>query len=421
MAKFIVNHCDGLKGHIKINGSKNAVLPILAACILTEEECVITGVPPLTDVYTMVAILENLGADVHFNVKTETIRVQVGVLNKMEEEYDLAGKMRASFLVMGPLISKYKNARIPLPGGCPIGTRPVDLHLKGFSSLGCKMKQEHGYIEISTKELKGKDIYLDFPSVGATENIMMAATLANGITKIENAAAEPEICDLANFLRKMGAKIKGDGTDTIVIEGVKKLVGAKHNVIPDRIEAGTFMVASAITGGDVILENVVEEHLKPILAKLTECNVKTEMTKEGLRVYRKGRLHPIHLKTMPFPGFPTDMQAPFMSFMTLIKGTSMITETVFENRFQHAGELKRMGADIRIESRSAVIEGVDKLTGTQVKATDLRAGAALILSALAAEGQTEIGDIYHIERGYYKIEEKLKTLGANIQRVEEDE
>ena len=272
-------------------------------------------------------------------------------------------------------------------------------------------------MELSAKNgLRGKRVYLDFPSVGATENIMMAATLAKGTTTIENAAAEPEICDLADFLRKMGAEITGDGTDTIVIQGQKRLHGATHNVISDRIEAGTFMTAAAITGGDILLEQVRQEHLTPVIAKLTECNAKTEVTSSGLRVYRKGRLRPIQLKTMPYPGFPTDMQALFMSLAAVTKGTSVITETVFENRFMHAAELQRMGADIKIDSRSAIIEGVDSLTGTSVRATDLRAGAALILSALAARGETEISDIYHIERGYDRIEEKLRALGADIQR-----
>ena len=283
--------------------------------------------------------------------------------------------------------------------------------------MGAVHKLEHGVVELSAKNgLRGKRVYLDFPSVGATENIMMAATLAKGATTIENAAAEPEICDLADFLRKMGAEITGDGTDTIVIQGQKRLHGATHNVISDRIEAGTFMTAAAITGGDILLEQVRQEHLTPVIAKLTECNAKTEVTSSGLRVYRKGRLRPIQLKTMPYPGFPTDMQALFMSLAAVTKGTSVITETVFENRFMHAAELQRMGADIKIDSRSAIIEGVDSLTGTSVRATDLRAGAALILSALAARGETEISDIYHIERGYDRIEEKLRALGADIQR-----
>lgn len=283
--------------------------------------------------------------------------------------------------------------------------------------MGAVHKLEHGVVELSAKNgLRGKRVYLDFPSVGATENIMMAATLAKGTTTIENAAAEPEICDLADFLRKMGAEITGDGTDTIVIQGQKRLHGATHNVISDRIEAGTFMTAAAITGGDILLEQVRQEHLTPVIAKLTECNAKTEVTSSGLRVYRRGRLRPIQLKTMPYPGFPTDMQALFMSLAAVTKGTSVITETVFENRFMHAAELQRMGADIKIDSRSAIIEGVDSLTGTSVRATDLRAGAALILSALAARGETEISDIYHIERGYDRIEEKLRALGADIQR-----
>lgn len=283
--------------------------------------------------------------------------------------------------------------------------------------MGAVHKLEHGVVELSAKNgLRGKRVYLDFPSVGATENIMMAATLAKGTTTIENAAAEPEICDLADFLRKMGAEITGEGTDTIVIQGQKRLHGATHNVISDRIEAGTFMTAAAITGGDILLEQVRQEHLTPVIAKLTECNAKTEVTPSGLRVYRKGRLRPIQLKTMPYPGFPTDMQALFMSLAAVTKGTSVITETVFENRFMHAAELQRMGADIKIDSRSAIIEGVDSLTGTSVRATDLRAGAALILSALAARGETEISDIYHIERGYDRIEEKLRALGADIQR-----
>ena len=283
--------------------------------------------------------------------------------------------------------------------------------------MGAVHKLEHGVVELLAKNgLRGKRVYLDFPSVGATENIMMAATLAKGTTTIENAAAEPEICDLADFLQKMGAEITGDGTDTIVIQGQKRLHGATHNVISDRIEAGTFMTAAAITGGDILLEQVRQEHLTPVIAKLTECNAKTEVTSSGLRVYRKGRLRPIQLKTMPYPGFPTDMQALFMSLAAVTKGTSVITETVFENRFMHAAELQRMGADIKIDSRSAIIEGVDSLTGTSVRATDLRAGAALILSALAARGETEISDIYHIERGYDRIEEKLRALGADIQR-----
>lgn len=420
MAKFVISHSNGLKGSVKISGSKNAVLPILAAALLTQETCEICCVPALRDVFAMVEILKDLGAVIHFDQKQEKITITASKIKKFEEEYEMAGKMRASFIIMGPLLARFGHARIPLPGGCPIGTRPVDLHLKGFTALGAQMTQEHGYVDVKVKRLTGNRIYLDFPSVGATENVMMAAVLAQGETTIENAAAEPEISDLANFLIKMGAKISGAGTDTIRIEGVNELHGTVHNVIPDRIEAGTFMIAAAITKGDILLENVVVDHLKPIIAKLAESNIQSEVTPVGLRIFSKGEIIPSNLKTMPFPGFPTDMQAPFMSLMTLAQGTSIITETVFENRFMHAAELKRMGADIKIESRSAVVEGVKKLTGTQVKATDLRAGAALVLSALAAEGKTEISDIYHIERGYSKIEEKLNKLGANIIKEEKE-
>lgn len=417
MSKFIVGNSGPLRGKVRISGSKNAVLPILAASLLTKDECVITSAPALRDVFAMIGILKNLGAEITFNEMCEAISTKSENIIKFEEEYDLAGKMRASFLVMGPLLARFGKAKIPLPGGCPIGTRPVDLHIKGFIAMGAEYKQEHGYVEVWAKKLHGAKIYLDFPSVGATENIIMAAALAEGTTIIENAAEEPEICDLASFINNMGGKITGEGTDTIIIEGVNSLHGVHHKVIPDRIEAGTFMVATAITKGDIILENVIIDHLKPIIAKLAETHIISEEINGGLHVYSNGGLNSFTVKTMPFPGFPTDMQAPFMSLMTLAEGTSIITETVFENRFMHAGELKRMGADIKIDSRSAVIEGVKKLTGTQVKATDLRAGAALILSALAAEGETEISDIYHVERGYCNIEEKLKNIGANIVKV----
>ena len=419
MGKFVVTGMNGgLQGTVRISGSKNAVLPVLAACLLTEERCEIRNVPPLSDVKHMAELLQELGAVVAYDAEKETLSVQVQEIVQRETEYETARKMRASFLVAGALLGRCGQAKLPLPGGCQIGSRPVDLHLKGFQIMGVKSRQEHGMLELSAKHLKGGEIYLDFPSVGATENIMLAAVLAKGETIIRNAAAEPEICDLADFLREMGAEIRGDGTDTITICGGKSLHGAVHRVIPDRIEAGTFMAAAAITGGEILLENVEEEHLKPVIAKLAECNVKTEVTGEGLRVYRKGKLHPIQLKTMPYPGFPTDLQAPFMSLMALAKGTSVITETVFENRFQHAAELQRMGADIKTDGHSAVIEGVEAMTGAKVRATDLRAGAALILSALAAKGDTEISDIYHIERGYHRIDEKLRQLGAEIRREE---
>ena len=309
-----------------------------------------------------------------------------------------------------------KSAKFSYPGGCDIGARPIDLHLKAFKELGIQIKEEAGDIVCEVEKIVPTDIHLDFPSVGATENVMLLSVLAEGETKIINAAMEPEIVDLQNFLNKMGAKITGAGSNVIKITGVKKLKDISYNIMPDRIEAGTFMIAAAITKGDVIVEKVREKDIKPILAKLSEANVKTQKLDENaFRIYTKEKLQPISLKTMPFPGFPTDMQAPFMSLLSTIKGMSVITETVFENRFIHAAELQRMGAKINIESRSAMIEGVDKLTGTQVKASDLRGGAGLILSALAAEGKTEISDIYHIERGYYHIEQKLKKIGADIE------
>lgn len=419
MSVFIVSKSPALSGSVKISGAKNSVLPILAGCILTEEECIISSVPPLNDVMVMIDILKKLGATVNYDVKKEKISVCCKDIVSFEEESEDAGKLRASFIVMGALIGRIGKAKIPMPGGCPIGSRPVDLHLKGFQSMGVSIEQEKGFVFADGSSICGGKVYLDFPSVGATENIMLASALLEDTTVIENASAEPEICDLAKFLSKMGVKIQGAGTDTIKIQGAKKLSGVKHKVMPDRIEAGTFMVASAITGGDIILENVIAEHLKPVTAKLCESNVCVEdLGGNKIRVFVKDKLKPVNIKTMPFPGFPTDMQAQFMSLLAVISGTSTITETIFENRFIHAGEMVRMGADIRIDSRSAVIEGVEKLTGAEVRATDLRGGAGLILLGLVSEGETRISDIYNIERGYYNIEEKLKGLGALIERVD---
>ncbi|NDO46343.1 UDP-N-acetylglucosamine 1-carboxyvinyltransferase [Clostridium sp. MD294] len=418
MSKFVIEKKGKLEGSVAVGGCKNAILPILAATLLTEEKCVINAVPPLSDVMALCSMIKEMGIFLDIDQKKQCVSVCAKNIESIQTDYQKAAKMRASFLIMGALLARCQEAIIPLPGGCPIGSRPVDLHLKGFYALGANSEQSHGLIHICAKKLQGDKIYLDFPSVGATENIMIAATLAKGITTIVNAAAEPEVIDLAEFLKKMGADITGEGTNTITITGVKKLSGAEYTVMPDRIEAGTFMIAAAITKGDIVVENVREKDLKPILAKLSETNVKTQKVEENaFRVYTNTKLQPVSLKTMPFPGFPTDMQAPFMSLLSVIKGTSMITETVFENRFLHASELQRMGAKISIDSRTAVIEGVDKLTGTQVKAMDLRGGAGLILSALAAEGKTEISDIYHIERGYYNIEKKLQKIGANIVKV----
>lgn len=418
MTKILVEKSGPLKGTVKLSGAKNSVLPILAASLLAQEKCILEDIPGLKDVDVICELLASIGADVKARTKDGLIEVNSSRIDNFEAPYELIRKMRASFLVLGPLLARMGKARISLPGGCAIGTRPIDLHLKGFQALGAKIDVGHGYVEASADKLIGDRIYLDFPSVGATENIMMAATMAEGTTIIENAAEEPEIVDLANFLNAIGAKIKGAGTDTIKIQGVKELGGTRHAVIPDRIEGGTFMVAAAMTKGDVTITNVLSDHLKPIIAKLKECGVEIMVNGDSIRVNAKNGFLATDIKTLPYPGFPTDMQAQFMALLSIAKGTSVVIETVFENRFMHAAELKRMGANIKIDGRSAVVEGVDFLQGAQVKATDLRAGAALILAGMVAEGTTEISDVYHLDRGYVSIEKKLQALGANIKRVE---
>jgi UDP-N-acetylglucosamine 1-carboxyvinyltransferase len=367
----------------------------------------------------MTELLKDFGAGISWNKKNKTIQINARSISKKTASYELVSKMRASFLVMGPFLSRFGEVSIPLPGGCQIGARPVDLHLKGLAALGARITQEHGYVEAKAKKLTGAKIYLDFPSVGATENIMMAAILAEGQSIIENCAVEPEVVDLANFLNRMGADIRGAGTDTIRVNGVKNLNSVDYTVIPDRIEAGTFLVAGAITRGDVTIKNVVADHLRPIIAKLREINISVEENESDVRVFYDPvkNLATSDIKTLPYPGFPTDMQAQFMSLLTTVKGSSIVTETVFENRFMHVGELKRMGADIKIDSRSAIIEGGQNLMGAKVKASDLRAGAALVLAALCAEGETEIEGVCHIKRGYFEFDEKLKSLGARIGAV----
>ncbi|NLM04040.1 MAG: UDP-N-acetylglucosamine 1-carboxyvinyltransferase [Clostridiales bacterium] len=419
LEKIVVEKSGPLKGTVRVSGAKNSVLPILAATLLATGKSVLEDVPALRDVDVICEVLSSLGADVKRNSR-EKIEILSNKIDNFEAPYELMRKMRASFLVMGPLLARMGKARISMPGGCAIGTRPIDLHLKGFRALGAEITMGHGYVEARAEKLVGNKIYLDFPSVGATENIMMAAALAEGETIIENVAEEPEITDLANFLNKMGAKIKGAGTDTIRIQGVKRLTGTTHTVIPDRIEAGTYMVAAAMTGGNVLVENVVPDHLKPIIAKLREIDVEIREEDNGIRVIGPKVIKATDIKTLPYPGFPTDMQAQFMALLSIAKGSSVIIETVFENRFMHVSELKRMGANIRIEGRSAIIEGCKGLTGAQVKATDLRAGAALILAGLVSEGKTEITNIYHIDRGYVDIEKKLRALGAKIYRLEEE-
>ncbi len=417
MEKFIIKNNGPLFGRVRVNGAKNAVLPIMAATLLTEGECYLENVPNLKDVRAMKEVITHFGG-VFKDISVDEKYIQISKIITSEAPYDLVQKMRASFFVMGPLLAKTGVAKISLPGGCAIGARPVDLHLKGFAALGATITQGQGFIEARAEKLIGATIYLDFPSVGATENIMMAATLAEGETIIENAAEEPEIIDLSNFLNKMGANVRGAGTDTIRIEGVEKLKGTRHEIIPDRIETGTFMIAAAITKGNIMVENVVPTHIKPIIAKLIECGAKLEIGEDTIRVDASDIGNSVDLTTLPYPGFPTDMQAQFMALMTILDGTSVINETVFENRFMHISELVRLGADIRIEGHSAIVSGVNGLEGTEVVATDLRAGAALVLAGLAAKGETHVNSIFHIDRGYEDLEIKLNSLGANIKRVE---
>ena len=420
MEKLIINGGKRLKGRVKISGAKNAVLPIIAAALLGQESpSRLEEVPALDDVHTLTEVLKQLGVKAEFNADKNTLLVDSSEITSCEAPYDLVRKMRASFLIIGPLLARYGKAKISMPGGCAIGTRPIDLHLKGFEALGADINIGHGFIEAHAPNgLKGARIYLDFPSVGATENIIMAACMAEGQTIIENPAQEPEIIDLANYLNVMGANIRGAGTNVIKIDGVKCLTGKNYTIIPDRIEAGTYMVAAAMTKGDVFIENAISEHLKPVIAKLKEAGVTIEEHIDGIHVTCDKVTKAVDIKTMPYPGFPTDMQAQFMAMLTVSEGTGMVTETVFENRFMHVDELKRMGANIKIDGRTSTVEGVPSLTGCQVKATDLRAGAAMVLAGLVAEGETAVGYIHHIDRGYDNLVAKLIGLGADIRRVD---
>ncbi len=421
MAKILVNNSGPLHGEVKISGAKNSVLPLLAATILTDKLCVIEDVPNLADVSVMKRILEKYGADID-DKESGVIRIRTPEIKSCEGDKDLVQEMRASIFTMGPLLARHGKVIMPLPGGCTIGKRPIDLHLKGFRALGAKVTEdienEMVTVELGPEGLVGDAIYLDFPSVGATENILMAATLAKGTTIIENAAKEPEIIDLANQLNKMGAKIKSAGTDMIRIEGVESLSGCVHEAIPDRIEAGTFLLAAAITRGDILVKNAIPGHVRPIIAKLRECNVDIDVRPEGIYVDARNRdLVATDIKTLPYPGLPTDIQSPFMAFLTTVKGSSVVRETVFENRFMHVVELNRMGADIITENREARVPGGKKLHGAKVRATDLRAGAAMVIAGLVASGTTEISEIFHIERGYEDFVGKLKSLGADIMRT----
>jgi len=419
LEKIIVRGGKRLNGTVRVEGAKNAVLPIIAAALLASDgKNVLSEVPVLSDVYTINEVLRHLNAEVVFENNQVTIDASKEL--NIEAPFEYVRKMRASVQVMGPLLARNGRARIALPGGCAIGSRPIDQHLKGFEAMGAKVQVGNGFVEAYVEgELKGAKIYLDFPSVGATENIMSAATLAKGTTILENAAKEPEIVDLANFLNAMGAKVRGAGTGTIRIEGVDKLYGANHSIIPDRIEAGTFMVAAAITGGDILIENAVPEHLRSITAKMEEMGVKIIEENEGVRVIGPDKLKAVDIKTMPHPGFPTDMQSQMMALLLQADGTSMITETVFENRFMHVEEFRRMNADIKIEGRSVIMNGPNSLQGAEVGATDLRAAAALILAGLVSEGYTRVTELKHLDRGYVDFHKKLAALGATIERVNE--
>lgn len=421
MEKIIVQGGARLRGRVKVHGAKNAVLPLIAASILASRgDIKILDVPMLEDVKTITQMLQRLGITVE--IGNDELEINAEKLNTTTAPYDLVRKMRASFIVMGPLLARKKHARIPLPGGCAIGSRPIDLHLKGLEAMGVTFDITQGHIEGHVEDrLKGATIYLDFPSVGATQNIMMAATLAQGRTVIENAACEPEIIDLANFLNAMGAKVRGAGTDEIRIDGVDILRGTEYTVIPDRIEAGTYMVAAAATRGEVFIEGAISDHMTPLIAKMREMGVHVLDGENGIHVRADGELKPIDVKTLPHPGFPTDMQSQMMALQLTAKGTSILTETVFENRFMHVEELKRMGAKIKIDGRSAIIEGGRPLSGAQVKATDLRAGAALIIAGLTANGVTELTELHHVDRGYVDIVGKLRALGAEIKRVHIDD
>ncbi len=423
MSRFIVRGGQRLSGTVKVHGAKNSVLPIIAASILASEgQSIIRDVPMLDDVVTISKVLQSIGVDISVQPEQEQAIINARYISNCEAPYDLVRQMRASFLVMGPLLARCGEARVALPGGCAIGTRPIDQHLKGFEAMGADINLGQGYIEARTHgRLKGAKIYLDVASVGATENIMMAAALAEGTTVIENAAKEPEIVDLANYLNAMGAKVRGAGTGLIRIEGVEKLHGVEYAVIPDRIEAGTYMIAAAITGGDVYVEGAIVDHLKPVISKMQEMGVEIRADENGVHVSAPHKLRAVDVKTLPYPGFPTDMQAPMMALLLVSEGTSIVTETVFENRFMHVAELKNMGAEIKVEGRSAIITGGARLTGAKVCATDLRAGAALILAGLAAEGETVISGVHHIDRGYVNIAEKLQALGAEIRRVTEEQ
>jgi UDP-N-acetylglucosamine 1-carboxyvinyltransferase len=418
METIVIQGGVSLQGKVRAGGSKNASLPLMAAALLAEGTTRISNVPQLRDIKTMADLMRKQGAKIDF--VDGTLTLDCDNITDFEAPYDLVRTMRASVLVLGPLVARWGRARVSMPGGCAIGERPIDQHLRGLEKLGATITLSHGYVEAAATRLKGGRVHFDVQTVGGTENILMAAALADGTTTIENAAREPEIVDLANLLIKMGADIEGAGSDVITVRGVRSLTGAAHAVIADRIEAGTFLVAAGITGGDVTVTDLDPAHQEPLLDKLRECGVEIDVGPGEVRARMSRRPKAIHLKTWPFPGFPTDMQAQMMALLSVAEGASLISETVFENRYMHVSELRRLGAEITVDGRSATVTGVPKLFGAPVMASDLRASAALILAGLAAEGKTVVNRIYHLDRGYERIERKLSALGANVQRVKED-
>ncbi len=421
MDRLIVRGQKRLKGEVTVSGAKNAALGVLPAALLLSDICTIENVPDILDISILKRIMESLGARFE-NIDSTTLKIDTRKVNSYMATTPDMHRLRGSYYMMGALLGRFKRAVVTFPGGCNFGVRPIDQHIKGFESLGAKVEIEHGYIKLTANKLIGTSIYLDVVSVGATINIMMAAVRAEGLTTIENAAKEPHIVDIANFLNAMGADIKGAGTDIIRIRGVKSLKGnLVHSIIPDQIEAGTFMIAAAATKGDVLVKNVIPKHMESLTAKLIEMNVKVEEYDDSIRISVKDRLSKVNIKTLPYPGFPTDLQPPAAILLLKADGISTITEGIFENRFQYIEELKRMGANIRVEGRMAVIEGGNKLTGAPIKATDLRAGAACVIAGLIAEGETEISNVHYIDRGYENMVEKLRCLGADIKRISDSQ
>ncbi|MEF0882618.1 UDP-N-acetylglucosamine 1-carboxyvinyltransferase [Staphylococcus aureus] len=419
MDKIVIKGGNKLTGEVKVEGAKNAVLPILTASLLASDKpSKLVNVPALSDVETINNVLTTLNADVTYKKDENAVVVDATKTLNEEAPYEYVSKMRASILVMGPLLARLGHAIVALPGGCAIGSRPIEQHIKGFEALGAEIHLENGNIYANAKDgLKGTSIHLDFPSVGATQNIIMAASLTKGKTLIENAAKEPEIVDLANYINEMGGRITGAGTDTITINGVESLHGVEHAIIPDRIEAGTLLIAGAITRGDIFVRDAIKEHMASLVYKLEEMGVELDYQEDGIRVRAEGELQPVDIKTLPHPGFPTDMQSQMMALLLTANGHKVVTETVFENRFMHVAEFKRMNANINVEGRSAKLEGKSQLQGAQVKATDLRAAAALILAGLVADGKTSVTELTHLDRGYVDLHGKLKQLGADIERI----